>query len=100
MREQIVPQERRLAIRAGPLLVPPDAVIMRGATDDVGSAVAVHVVGIHIRGRVTEVGGVKAPRFGIVSGGLLPPAAGADNIEPTVAVDVADAQAVRIAERA
>ena len=49
---------------------------------------------------LAQVGRVELPGFAVVLFRLLPPAAGADHVEPAVAVDVADAQAVRVAARA
>ena len=95
-------QERRVAVLARLLDVGPDAELVGRAAEDVGLAVAVEVVGEHVGAGVAEVGRVERPRLvgRLGVGRLLPPAAGADHVEPAVAVDVADAEAVREADRA
>src|SRR5690348_14853308 len=64
--------------------------------DDVGEAVAVDVVGVHLGAAFAEVDGVEGP-LGVVSEarGLLPPAACFEQVDAAVAVDVAVAETVR-----
>src|SRR5206468_1419605 len=88
LREELVPQERGMFAGTGPLLMPPDAVEMRRAAEDIRLAVAVHVVGEHVGARIAQVSWVELPgRLAVIPGRLLPPAAGADYVESAVAVE-------------
>src|SRR5216683_2628980 len=96
-------EEGRIASVARSLLVPPNAELVSRAANDVGMAIAVHVISKHVGASLAQLGGMKLPRF-IAPGAdatrlasrLLPPAAGANDIEPAIAVDIADPKAVRI----
>ena len=79
------------------LLVPREAVAVRCERgDDVRQAVAVHVVGVHLRAGGGEKGLVKFPhRIARERRGLLEPAAAANQIRAAVPVHIAHAEAVR-----
>src|SRR5262249_49085573 len=107
--EQHLALEDRLGLVAA-LQVGPDAELVRRAADDVGPAITVDVVGEHVgaglsKGEILflaidEANRVELPGFVLDRGRLLPPAAGANDIELAVAVEIADAQAVRESLRA
>src|SRR6266508_90700 len=80
---------------AGSLAIAPDAELMSGTADDIGLAVTVEIVGIHVGAVGTEIGGMEPPRLVANLSRLFPPAAGDNHIELAVAVDIADAQTVR-----
>src|SRR5262245_39482007 len=94
--KEIALQKSGVTVGARSLQKRPDAIFVRGARHDIRLAVTVEVVGKHIGTSFAELGGVKPPRsrgFGAV-GGLLPPTARTDHIEPAIAVYVADAEPV------
>src|SRR5262249_54558598 len=93
--EEVACHELRLTLAAD-LLVPPDAVLVGRAADDVRDAVAVHVIGVHVGAGRPQGRRVELPRLAVVLLRLLPPAARTDDIEPAVTIDVAHAQAVRV----
>ena len=79
------------------LLVPRQAEAVRGERGDhVVEAVAVHVVGVHLRAAAAHRLLVKRPdRIARERGGLFPPAVLLEQVLPAVAVHVAHAHAVR-----
>src|SRR5688572_17638272 len=99
-----VGSERDRAVRAARLLEPTDAVAMRvDGGDHVGEVVAVDVVSKHLRSAAGVRGGAGEGKFvqlpdGIAGErrGLFPPAILFEDVVATVAVDVAEAQTVRV----
>src|SRR5262249_41427826 len=97
--EQVLLEELRVAVLGRLLLVPPDAVGVRGTADDVRLAVAVDVVGEHAGPALPaylQARWMKRPGPDRVTalGGLFPPARRADHVLPAIAIDVAHAQTV------
>src|SRR5215468_3010169 len=80
--------------------MPPNADLVRRAADDVVAAVAVHVVNMHLRAFVAQIGRDELPACSSWVGGSFPVTAADDHVVAPVAVDVADAEAVRISENA
>src|SRR5688572_13078125 len=64
--------------------------------DDIGIAIAVDVVGEHLRAAAAEIGGVKSPvSVAAQARGLLPPSLHFEQVDLAVTVDVAKAESVR-----
>ena len=81
-----------------PDLLPPDQAVVMAVPgrNDVGQAVAVHVIDQHLRAGLGKVEGMERPR--LVQHQvrrLLPPAEGFDDVHAFVAVDITEADAVR-----
>ena len=77
------------------LLEPRKAKLVRGeAGDDVVVAVAVHVVGEHLRAAACGEGKLARPPRLLVGGRLLEPAALVDDVSPPIAIHVTHTQAV------
>src|SRR5262245_7613077 len=79
------------------LFVEPDADHVRRTADHVAAAVAVHVVNMHLRALVSQIGRDEFPVRLSRIGGRFPVTRSNDHVIATVAVDVSDAEAVRIA---
>src|SRR5262245_63783850 len=82
------------------LFVPPDADSVRRAADHVVAAVAVHVVNMHLRALVAQIGRDEFPVRLSRVGGSLPVACANNHVVAPVAVDVADSESMRVSENA
>ena len=89
----LLPADHAAVVR---LLKPRQAVAVRGERgDDVGLAVAIHIVAVHLRAAAAEHRLVKGPRrIALERFRLLPPAARFQDVHLAVAIDIAVADAV------
>ncbi len=97
LRERVVDDVLRplpLAVGTLRLLEPVQPESVPHAPDHIGQLVAIDVAAMDEDPRCAQLEfGVKGPRVGAISG-LFAPAAGGDNVDSAIAVDVADADAV------
>src|SRR5262249_60245590 len=88
LRKAVVQRARdKLPVRK--LFVPPNGDLVRRAADDVVAAVAVHVVNMHLRAFVAQIGRDELPACSSWVGGSVPVTAAADALLGPVGVGCA-----------